>query len=199
MLPTYGVSPSPTTSALLLPPPGTPAPLPRSPLAGGWDQAALDVAFGTMAPNPPQVDWVVDSSASYHTTSTVSMLSCSHPLHLSHPSYIIVGNNSTLPVTSVGDSILPGPFHLNKVLVAPHIIRNLVFVCQFTIDNSYSIEFDLFGLSMICPPGPSSPVVIAWSPSTRSGHPPSPSTCPPCLSWPPPLHIIVSATLDSTS
>jgi hypothetical protein len=30
-----------------------------------------------------------------------------------------VGNGSILPVTSVGASVIPGPFYLNDVLVAP--------------------------------------------------------------------------------
>jgi hypothetical protein len=38
------------------------------------------------------------------------------------------GNGSTLLVTSVGASVLPGPFYLNDVLVAPHITHNLLSV-----------------------------------------------------------------------
>jgi len=38
--------------------------------------------------------------------------------------------------------------HLNNVLVAPHIIKNLISVRQFTIDNCCSVEFDPFGLSV---------------------------------------------------
>jgi hypothetical protein len=60
----------------------------------------------------------------------------------------VVGNGSALPVTSVGDAVLPGPFRLSNVLVAPHIIQNLLSVRQFTTDNSCSMEFDLFGLSV---------------------------------------------------
>jgi hypothetical protein len=44
--------------------------------------------------------------------------------------------------------VLPGPFRLTNVLVAPNIIRNLISVCQFTTDNSCSMEFDPFGLSV---------------------------------------------------
>jgi hypothetical protein len=60
----------------------------------------------------------------------------------------VVGNGSALPVTSVGDTVLPGPFRLSNVLVAPHIIQNLLSVRRFTTDNSCSMEFDLFGLSV---------------------------------------------------
>jgi hypothetical protein len=49
--------------------------------------------------------------------------------HSSHPSSIVVGNGSTLPVTSVGDSVLPGPFYLNDILVAPtSLIISFLFV-----------------------------------------------------------------------
>jgi hypothetical protein len=52
----------------------------------------------------------------------------------SHPSSIVVGNGSTLPVTSVGASY--------------HITHNLLSVRRFTTDNSCSIEFDPSGFSV---------------------------------------------------
>jgi hypothetical protein len=70
------------------------------------------------------------------------------PPHSSHPSSIVVGHGSTLPVTSVGASVLPGPFYHNNVLVAPHITHNLLSVRCFTTDNSCSIEFDPSGFSV---------------------------------------------------
>jgi hypothetical protein len=68
------------------------------------------------------------------------------PPSLAHLSSIVVGNGSVLPVTSVGDSVLPGPFYLNDVLLAPDLVQSLLFVRRFTTDNSCSMEFDLFGL-----------------------------------------------------
>jgi hypothetical protein len=94
---------------------------------------------------PPPSDWVIASGASYHTTPSAGTLSHSHPLRSPHPSSIVIGNGSTLPVTSVGVSVLPRPFYLNDVLVAPHITHNLLFVRRFTTDNSCSIEFDPSG------------------------------------------------------
>jgi hypothetical protein len=70
------------------------------------------------------------------------MPSRSHPPPPTHPTSIVVGNSSTLPVTSVGALVLPGSFYLNDVLVAPHITHNLLSVRRFTTDNSCSIEFD---------------------------------------------------------
>ena len=37
---------------------------------------------------------------------------------------------------------------LNNVLVSPHIIKNLIFVRQFTTDNNCSVEFDPAGCSV---------------------------------------------------
>jgi hypothetical protein len=97
---------------------------------------------------PPSSDWVIDYGASYHTSPTAGVLSRSHPPHPSHPPLTIVGNGSTLPITSIGASVLPTPFYLNNVLVAPHITHNLLSGRWFTTDNYYSIEFDPSGFSM---------------------------------------------------
>jgi hypothetical protein len=42
--------------------------------------------------------------------------------------------------------VLPEPFYLNDVLVAPDLVQCLLFVRRFTIDNSCSMGFDPFGL-----------------------------------------------------
>jgi hypothetical protein len=110
------------------------------PVCRRLDANALAAAYSTMALAPPSSDWVIDSGASYHTTPTTGMLSHSHPPPSTHPTSIVVGNGSTLPVTLVGASVLPGPFYLNDVLVARHIAHNLLSVRRFTTDNSCSIE-----------------------------------------------------------
>jgi hypothetical protein len=129
-------------------PPGNPTSTSWSPLAGGWDNASLTTTFNTMAMTPPPSDWVIDSGASYHTTPSAGTLSHSHPLRSPHPSSIVVGNGSTLPVALVGVSVLPGLFYLNDVLVAPHITHSLLSVRRFTTGNSCSIEFDPSGFSV---------------------------------------------------
>ncbi len=103
------------------------------------------------SPLPPPrttTDWVVDSGASFHTTPTTNSLLHSHPPHPSHPTSIVVGNGSTLPVTSVGASVLPGPFYFHDVLVAPDLTRPLLSVHRFTSDNHCSMEFDPWGLTI---------------------------------------------------
>jgi hypothetical protein len=149
-------------------------------------------------------DWVVDSGASFHTTPTTSSLSHSHPPHPSHPFSIVVGNGSTLSVTSVSASVLSGPFYLNNVLVAPHMIHPLLSVRRFTIDDHCSMEFDPWGLTIR---HPTTCVVLACcdssDPSTLFAcHSLPPPACPPML-WPlpppPPFGIIVLVTPALTS
>jgi hypothetical protein len=101
----------------------------------------------TMVP-PAVTDWVADSSASNHTTSDADNLASVHPCHINDPSSIIVRNRSSLPVTLVGDTALPGLFDLNNVLVTSDIIQNLLSVHRFTTGNWCSMEFDPFGLSV---------------------------------------------------
>jgi hypothetical protein len=106
-------------------------------------------SFSTMALQPPHNsvnDRVADSGASHHTTPSVSNISNPRPLNFTSHSSIIVGNGSILPVTSVGDSVIPRPFYLNNILLAPDIVQSLLSVHRFTTDNWCSMEFDPFGL-----------------------------------------------------
>jgi hypothetical protein len=112
------------------------APATWSPWMGTWDQQLLVNSFSTMSMVRPAVtDWVADSNASNHTTSDVSNLTYIRPPHINDPSSIIMGNGSSLPVTSVGDTALLGPFYLKNVLITLDIIQNLLSVCRFTTDN----------------------------------------------------------------
>jgi hypothetical protein len=132
--------------APLVPPPGW------APWNGvGWNQQSLANSFSTMVLQPPHNsvnDLVADSGASHHTTPSVGNISNPRPLNSASPSSIVVGNGSTLPVTSVGDLVIPGPFYLNNILLAPDIVQSLLSVCRFTTDNWCSMEFDSFGLSV---------------------------------------------------
>jgi hypothetical protein len=120
-------------------------------LSASWDQQSLANSFSTMALHPPPTsvqDWVTDSSVTHHTTPSVGNISTPCPLDSSNPLSIVVGNGSSLSITSVGDSVLPGPFYLNDILLAPDMVQSLLFVHCFTTDNWCSMEFDIFGLSV---------------------------------------------------
>jgi hypothetical protein len=91
---------------------------------------------------------VLDSGATNHTTPHSGHISSPRPPSLAHPSSIVVGNGSILPVISVGNSVLTEPFYINDVLVTPDLVQSLLSIHHFTTDNSCSIEFDPFGLSV---------------------------------------------------
>jgi hypothetical protein len=44
--------------------------------------------------------------------------------------------------------MLPRPFYLNDVLATPDLVQSLLSVRRFTINNSCSMKFDTFGLSV---------------------------------------------------
>jgi hypothetical protein len=123
---------------------------PSIPWFGEWDSQSLAGYLSSTASAPPtsMTDWVADSVATNHTPLHPSHIFSPRPPSLGHPFSIVVGNGSFLPVTLVGDSVLPGPFYLNDVLVAPDLVQSLLSVRRFTTDNSYSMEFDPFGLSV---------------------------------------------------
>jgi hypothetical protein len=135
----------PTFALPVAPPP----PAAWTPWMSSRHQQSQAHSFHTMMMVPPVVtDWVADSGASNHTTFNVGNLTFVRLPLPTDSSSIVVGNESSLPVTSVGNMALPGPFYLNNVLVTPDIIQNLLSVRHFTIDNWCSMEFDPFGLSV---------------------------------------------------
>jgi hypothetical protein len=91
---------------------------------------------------------VADSDATHHTTPSVGNISTLCPLASSNSLSIVVGNGSSLPIISVGDSVLPGPFYLNNILFAPDIVQSLLSVRHSPTYNWCSMEFDPFSLSM---------------------------------------------------
>jgi hypothetical protein len=85
------------------------------------------------------MEWVADSRASNHTMLDPGNISLFRPPNPAIHSSIIVGNESV-------DTVLPRPVYLNNVLVTPNIIKNFLFVHQFTTNNWCSMDFDPFDL-----------------------------------------------------
>jgi hypothetical protein len=100
-----------------------PPPAAWTPCLSSRHQQPLAHSFHTMTMVPPTVtDWVTDSGASNHITFNIGNLTSVRPPLPTDPSSIVVGNGSSLSVTSVGNTALSGPFYLNNVLVTPDII-----------------------------------------------------------------------------
>jgi hypothetical protein len=79
-----------------------------------------------------------------------------------------------LPIASVGDTTLTGPFYLNNILVAPDIIENLLFVPRFTTDNWCNILRPLYTLwlpSHLVVAAPMALVASAYTWHRHLGHP----------------------------
>ncbi|GJY71096.1 ribonuclease H-like domain-containing protein [Tanacetum coccineum] len=91
----------------------------------------------------------MDTRASSHLADNTGVLTSFSNSSI-YPS-VFVGNGNSIPVTHTGHSFLHTshkPLHLNYILVTPHIIKNLISVCQFTRDNDISVEFDAYGFSV---------------------------------------------------
>lgn len=61
---------------------------------------------------------------------------------------IIVGSRHEIPIRGFVQTHLSpphSPLILNDVLHAPKLIKNLVYVRRFTLDNNMTVEFDPFG------------------------------------------------------
>jgi hypothetical protein len=114
-----------------------------------WDCSALMAALNNAASASTVGEWVMDSGATAHMASDPGML---HSLHEPTPfSQVTVGNGSTLPISHIGHTSIPASAHnllLSNVLVVPHLVKNLISIRRFTIDNFCSIEFDPFGFSI---------------------------------------------------
>ncbi|GKC53863.1 ribonuclease H-like domain-containing protein [Tanacetum coccineum] len=91
----------------------------------------------------------MDTGATSHLISNARNLSTIFNKCL-FPS-IHVGDGNSIPVTNTGHSIISSihrPLYLHNVLVTPNIIKNLIYVRQFTRDNNCTIEFDAFDFSV---------------------------------------------------
>ncbi|GKB84888.1 ribonuclease H-like domain-containing protein [Tanacetum coccineum] len=107
----------------------------------------LPSAFSIIQSQAPT--WHMDTGASSHLNFNASNLSTIFDKRL-FPS-VHVGDGKSIPVTNTGHSIIPShhrPLHLHNVLVTPNIIKNLIYVRQFTRDNNCTIEFDAFDFSV---------------------------------------------------
>jgi hypothetical protein len=93
-------------------------------------------------------DWHMDTAASSHMASDPGNF---HTLIPCSSQSVTVGNGAMLPVTHTSSQTIPSlskPLYLHNILLVPHIMKNLISVRQFYLDNYCTIEFDRFGFSV---------------------------------------------------
>ena len=91
----------------------------------------------------------MDTGATSHMTNSSGNLSSIS--FKGHALSIIVGNGGRLATSGIGHANLQTPthpLHLNNVLIAPKIVKNLISVRRFTTDNNVSLAFDPYGFSV---------------------------------------------------
>ncbi|KAJ9550050.1 hypothetical protein OSB04_022593 [Centaurea solstitialis] len=92
--------------------------------------------------------WFMDTGASSHITSDSGKIKVQSYLPVNP---ISVGNGDLLPIHGSGNGFYNTPnktYHLNHIVHSPKVIKDLISVRKFTIDNQVSIEFDPFGFSL---------------------------------------------------
>ena len=107
----------------------------------------IQAAMHTLSMAPPDDQWYMDTGATSHMTANGGNLTS----YSNMSNNIIVGSGHNIPVIGRGNALIPNSHHpltLHNVLHAPQLIKNLVSVRKFTIDNDISVEFDPFGFSV---------------------------------------------------
>jgi len=103
----------------------------------------IEAAVHTMSLQTPDNQWYMDTGATSHTTASRGNLSSYFPLSNSNQK-VIVGSGHGIPIHGTGYTQIATshqPLHLNHVLHAPKIIKNLISVRQLTTDNNCNAHF----------------------------------------------------------
>ena len=109
----------------------------------------INVVFNTMTLNPQDSNWYMDTDATNHMTSSSGTLS--PYISMSSKNNIIIGSGDRIPIHGHGHTSFSPPkpsSHSQKCPLCPKLIKNLISVRRFTVDNNVSIEFDPFGFSV---------------------------------------------------
>ncbi|XP_021721575.1 uncharacterized protein LOC110689129 [Chenopodium quinoa] len=115
--------------------------------SGQYTPTDIESAMHTMTLSQPDPSWYMDTRATSHMTSSNGNLSSYFNLS-NHPNNIVVGSGHTIPILGCGRTTLSSPhppLSLHSVLHAPKLIKNLISVRKFTVDNNVTVEFDPYG------------------------------------------------------
>ncbi|KAJ9545073.1 hypothetical protein OSB04_024780 [Centaurea solstitialis] len=99
-------------------------------------------------PVPQDNNFYMDSGATRHMTFNQGTM---HSLTPCNSNFIQVGNGAVIPARYIGQCSFPFSswlLQLKNVLVSDKIIKDLISVRRFTVDNSVSVEFDPFGFTI---------------------------------------------------
>ena len=159
--------------------------------SGGWDQGALIASLNQMALQGGASPWVLDTGATSHMSPHDGILLSHLPYS---PSFITVGNGSSIPISSRGTSILPIADHtliilFNSIMfLSLHILFEICYLfvsLLATITAPLSLML-LASLLRICRPRPRFCVAIVAGSSTPFHIPVS--LLQPVMSPPSPPH-----------
>ncbi|KAJ9536884.1 hypothetical protein OSB04_029617 [Centaurea solstitialis] len=120
-----------------------------SPPPSSYAPTDIQAAMHTLSVAPPDDQWYMDTGATSHMTANGGNLTSYS--HMSKNQNITVGSGHYISINGYGNASLPNlypPLTLKNVLHAPKLIKNLVSVRKFTIDNDVSIEFDPLGFTV---------------------------------------------------
>jgi len=102
----------------------------------------------TLSYTPSDDQWYTDIGDTSHMTANGGNLTS----YFNMSNNIIVGSGHNILIIGLGNALVPNSHHplpLNNVLHPPQLIKNLVYIKKFTIDNDIYVKFDLFCFSVM--------------------------------------------------
>ena len=119
--------------------------------SGSYCATDIDQAMQTLSLSSPHEQYYMDTGATSQMTRSQGTLLNYSPLKRHLNNAIIVGNGHMISIHGHGQISLPSSnksLTLKNILHASQLIKNLISVRKFTLDNMGSDECDLFGFSM---------------------------------------------------
>ena len=108
----------------------------------GYVPTDIDHAMNTLCLSTLDEQFYMDTSATSHMTSSQGNLMPYFPLKLQLNNAIVIGNGDMIPVHGHRHLSFPSsqkPLTLKNVIHALKLVKNLIFVRQFTHDNSLNL------------------------------------------------------------
>ena len=119
-------------------------------LATSYSPTDIEATMQALSFSQSDGNYYMDTSATSHMTADQGILSPYFNSSIKHNN-IVIGSGHLIPIAGHGSTTLHSPFPpftLKNVLHAPKLIKNLISVRKFTIDNMVSITFDPYRFSV---------------------------------------------------